>query len=50
MSLPNIPNIKYCYYFHKLLWDIFAFIVSKKISGRDNQYIIKDINKYRYKK
>ena len=44
MSLPNITSIKYCYYFHKLLWDIFAFIVSKKISGRDNQCLLSSIN------
>lgn len=43
-NIPNITSIKYCYYFHKLLWDIFAFIVSKKIYGRDNQYLLTSIN------
>ena len=37
-------NIKYLYFFHKLLLDIMLYIVFKKVTGTNSIYLIKSIN------
>ena len=39
-----LTNIKYFYFFHKLLFEIGMYIVYKKITKTNNKYLIKTIN------